>query len=185
MKLHTKHIPEAFAPVYYFYCIFLPCFCCSAIPAGHDNLFRDIPQMNNPLDTNQITEKMKYQTMMMKWQWVTYTCEGLLWVTVSKPPSRGGRSAGIMQPSSCVHPVLRVICQPELLLIRGSDILFGRKDDKISSVLLLFGSMCEETKSRAVFVYLCHEATCSETKWFFFLVLASIKLEQRYNLLKL
>lgn len=52
MKLHTKHIPEAFAPVYYFYCIFLPCFCCSAIPAGHDNLFRDIPQMNNPLDTN-------------------------------------------------------------------------------------------------------------------------------------
>lgn len=149
MKLHTKHIPEAFAPVYYFYCIFLPCFCCSAIPAGHDNLFRDIPQMNNPLDTNQITEKMKYQTMMIKWQWVTYTCEGLLWVTVSKPPSRGGRSAGIMQPSSCVHPVLRVICQPELLLIRGSDILFGRKNDKISSVLLLFGSMCEETKSRA------------------------------------
>lgn len=68
---------------------------------------------------------------------------------MSKPPSRGGRSAGIMQPSSCVDPVLRVICQPELLLIRGSDILFGRKDDKISSVLLLFGSMCEETKSRA------------------------------------
>lgn len=172
MKLHTKHIPEAFAPVYYFYCIFLPCFCCSAIPAGHDNLFRDIPQMNNPLDTNQITEKMKYQMMMMKWQWVTYTCEGLLWVTVSKPPSRGGRSAGIMQPSSCVHPVLWVICQPELLLIRGSDILFGRKDDKISSVLLPFfiyvwGNevMCRITCT--VFVYLCHEATCSETKCFF------------------